>query len=107
MVLFVLHECNKIIVFIYLCWKEYVDDPDPLHPLRRTGVDTLEVIELQKYSEEGDTFVITSWPTVKQPQGFSATVEMVLSPAGKGEGCTISTTIILECKAAVWGVQGT
>ncbi|CAM6104979.1 unnamed protein product [Calypogeia fissa] len=71
------------------------------------GLDTLKVTEIQTYAVVGDSFVITSCPTVEHPQGFSAMVEMVLSPADKGKGCTVSTTIILECKAAVWGVQGT
>lgn len=72
-----------------------------------TGVDTLKVTELQTYSTIGDTFTVTCYPTVKHPQGFSAAVDMVLSPAEKKDGCCVSATVILECQAAVWGVQGT
>lgn len=62
--------------------------------------------ETQTYSRVGNAFTVKSDPTVEHPKGFNTRAEMVLDIAESGKGCAVSITATLECKAAVWGVQG-
>lgn len=71
------------------------------------GVDTLKVTEVQTYSRVGNSFTVKSDPTVEHPKGFNTRADMVLDLAESGKGCAVSIKATLECKAAVWGVQGT
>jgi hypothetical protein len=82
-----------------------VDAPNVIKKV--IGVDNLKVTETQSYSREGNSFTVKSEPTVDHPKGFNTTAEMILANAENGKGCAVSITATLECKAAVWGVQGT
>ncbi|KAL3691156.1 hypothetical protein R1sor_004807 [Riccia sorocarpa] len=71
------------------------------------GVDTLRVTEVQQCVTVGNQFTVKSDPTIESPKGFKTVAEMLLTAAESGKGTTVYITATLECKAGVWGVQGT
>ncbi|KAG6552437.1 hypothetical protein Mapa_005998 [Marchantia paleacea] len=74
---------------------------------RVIGVETLKVTEEQQCFTVGNRFTIRSDPKIEHPTGFNTKAEMVLALSESGKGSTVYITATLECKAAVWGVQGT
>ncbi|CAM6122635.1 unnamed protein product [Calypogeia fissa] len=93
-------DCSRTVKF-----AAPLDAPNVIRKV--IGVDTLKVTEVQKYSRVGNSFTVTSDPTVEHPNGFRSRAEMVLYLAESGKGCAVSITATFECKAAVWGIQGT
>lgn len=71
-----------------------------------SGVETLKVTEEQQCFTVGNRFTIRSDPKIEHPTGFNTKAEMVLALSENGKGSTVYITATLECKAAVWGVQG-